>query len=54
MPRVSDDELKALDTAYAVACVEHAYARRLANEAAQKVHDASRKLVEAKARRNDK
>ncbi len=54
MPKPTEAELKKLDTDYAVACVEHALLRRLANEASQRVHEALRRLNEAKARRTDK
>lgn len=53
MPKVPEDELVKLDTAYAIACVEHALLRRLANEASQRVVDTLRALNEAKARNGD-
>lgn len=51
---MTDAELKALETAYAVACVENAYAWRLAAETRKKVTDASRQLAEAKAKMKDR
>jgi hypothetical protein len=51
---MTDAELKALEHAYAVACVEHAFIHRVAAEARKRVTDSSRALMEARAKMKDR